>query len=45
VAKNFEKLIFGGLHEKHAVQCNVEFGYQLNICSLLDRRLSGSENS
>jgi hypothetical protein len=21
--KNFEKLIFGGLHEKHAVQCGM----------------------
>jgi hypothetical protein len=33
MAKNVEKLIFGGLHEKHAVQCNVEFGYQLSIRS------------
>jgi hypothetical protein len=24
MAKNFEKLIFGGLHEKHAVQREVE---------------------
>jgi hypothetical protein len=31
MAKIFEKLIFGGLHEEHAVQ--VEFGYQLNIRS------------
>jgi hypothetical protein len=29
MAKNFEKLIFGGLHEKHAVQR----GYQLSIRS------------
>jgi hypothetical protein len=31
MAKNFEKLIFGGLHETHAV--HVEFGYQLSIRS------------
>jgi hypothetical protein len=31
MAKNFEKLIFGGMHR--SMQCNVEFGYQLNICS------------
>jgi hypothetical protein len=23
MAKNFEKLIFGGLHEKHTVQCGI----------------------
>jgi hypothetical protein len=31
MAKNFEKLIFGGC--MRSMQCNVEFGYQLNICS------------
>jgi hypothetical protein len=27
------KLPSGGLHVKHAEQSNVEFGYQLSICS------------
>jgi hypothetical protein len=31
MAKNFEKLIFGGLHEKHAVQRGI--WVPLNICS------------
>jgi hypothetical protein len=31
MAKNFEKLIFGGLHEKHAVEHGI--WYQLSIRS------------
>jgi hypothetical protein len=30
MAKNFEKLIFGGLHEKHAVQRGTVFYLTLN---------------
>jgi hypothetical protein len=37
MAKNFEKLIFGGLHEKHAVQRGIScplFKTQLNSIGL-----------
>jgi hypothetical protein len=32
MAKNFEKLIFGGLHEKHAVQRGIWVPTQHSLC-------------
>jgi hypothetical protein len=32
MAKNFEKLIFGGLHEKHAVQRGILVPTQHSLC-------------
>jgi hypothetical protein len=41
MAKNFEKLIFGGLHEKHAVQRGISVPTQLRGLTGLTDTASG----